>query len=265
MKKALFLIAFATATFSTLQAQTWTVGTPVNETIIDHPDSYPIPVDEYCYLLNAPNDQVAQYELALPPVSGINYYLVVDLAPTNQLDSFKFRQGTNVQILHLGDSMQLFPTLPFATIHLSYAGSTGYVSVKFKAIGTPLTAGENYPCGSTDDGWFNQPVQCMGRNIAAPSTYLTNCVVQSPTGLDEIDGRTEISIFPNPATETLNISFPDKLNSKQQIQIFNSMGMLLKEFETNQSTQINIANLPSGLYFIHPKNQSKQSQKFIKQ
>lgn len=258
MKKGLFfLIAFFT--IYNANAQTWTVGVPVNETIIDYPAN--IYVNDYCYLLNAPNDQVAEFNLALPPVSGINYYLIVDYTTTS-LDSFKFRQGTNVQILQLGDSMLLSPDTA-ATIHLSYAGSTNEVSVTFKAIGTPLTAGENYPCGSTNDGWYNLPVLCWEPQNADQSTYLTNCVVQSPTGLDDMDGRTEFSIYPNPATETLNISLSE--NRKSQIEIFDAMGRLVKEIELSQSTQINIADLSDGLYFIHLKNNSHKTQKFIKQ
>jgi hypothetical protein len=73
----------------------------------------------------------------------------------------------------------------------------------------------------------------------------------------------DIKIFPNPATSTLNISFPE--NMKQQIQIFNSMGMLLKEISVTQQTQIDISDLPKGLYFVHLKNNSAQAEKFIKQ
>ena len=54
-------------------------------------------------------------------------------------------------------------------------------------------------------------------------------------------------------------------NQKSQLRIFNTMGMLFKEISITKSTQINIADLPSGLYFIHIKNQPSQTQKFIKQ
>ncbi len=77
--------------------------------------------------------------------------------------------------------------------------------------------------------------------------------------------KNSLEIYPNPSTEILNISFPDNKTQMQTIQISNAMGMLLKEFKTTLSTQISIANLPGGLYFIHLKNYPQFSQKIIKQ
>ena len=251
--KSIFIFLTVTVVIAkTAVAQTWTVGIPVNETIIDHPNNAPIPVDTFCYSLNAPNDQVAQYELALPPVSGINYYLVVDLTPTNSLDSFKFRQGTNVQILHLGDSMQLFPTFAIDTIHLSYAGSTGLVSVKFKAVGTPLTAGQNYPCGSTNNGWFEQAIQCMGRNIADQSTYLTNCVVQQGTGITDPSLNVEAIVYPNPFSTQL--TFALSYNEPTTLVLYDYLGQQVLQKSITNSTTINTEQLADGIYFYELRN-----------
>lgn len=70
------------------------------------------------------------------------------------------------------------------------------------------------------------------------------------------------SIYPNPTTEILNISLSE--NQKTRIQICNSMGMLVKEIPVTQSSQINIEDLPSGLYFVHLKNNLSQPVKFVK-
>jgi hypothetical protein len=43
------------------------------------------------------------------------------------------------------------------------------------------------------------------------------------TGITETNHVNELSIFPNPAKEMLNISFPENQNQKTQLQIFNSM------------------------------------------
>lgn len=72
-----------------------------------------------------------------------------------------------------------------------------------------------------------------------------------------------VQISPNPAIETLKISLYE--NQQTQFQIFNTMGMLVKEFSITQSSQINVADLPSGLYFIHKTNFPQQTLKFIKQ
>lgn len=83
------------------------------------------------------------------------------------------------------------------------------------------------------------------------------------TGINEHSFENSFPIYPTPANETLNISIPD--NQKQQIQIFNAMGMLLKEISASQSFQIDISNLPSGLYFIHLKSKASQTQRFVRQ
>lgn len=69
-------------------------------------------------------------------------------------------------------------------------------------------------------------------------------------------------IFPNPVIETISINLPENQNT--QFQIFNSLGMFVKEFSLKQSTQINIEDLNNGIYFICKKNFPQQMQKFIK-
>ncbi len=72
------------------------------------------------------------------------------------------------------------------------------------------------------------------------------------------------SVYPNPASEILNISFIDTPNSKQQVLIFNVVGQLYKKEALLQSQQINISDLPRGLYFVRLSN-FNQIQRFIKE
>jgi hypothetical protein len=88
----------------------------------------------------------------------------------------------------------------------------------------------------------------------------TNCI----TGIDESSFENAFRVYPNPAKETLNISFSNNKNSERPIQIFNSMGMLFQENSVSPSTQIIITDLPSGLYFIRLKESPQQVIKFIK-
>ena len=53
-------------------------------------------------------------------------------------------------------------------------------------------------------------------------------------------------------------------NLNDQIQIFNVMGVLMKEVEAAQTTNVEVSDLPKGLYFIRLKNQ-KEAQKFVKE
>ncbi len=88
----------------------------------------------------------------------------------------------------------------------------------------------------------------------------TNCI----TGIEESSFENTLTVYPNPAKEILNISFLDKKNSKRQIQIFNSMGMLFQENSVSSPNQVIISDLPNGFYFIRLKDNPQQSIKFIK-
>lgn len=71
------------------------------------------------------------------------------------------------------------------------------------------------------------------------------------------------SVFPNPATQNVTIKMGGAI-LVQYIQIYNAVGQFLKEVEVLQMKNINIIDLPNGLYFLRLKNDSK-SIKFIKQ
>lgn len=98
------------------------------------------------------------------------------------------------------------------------------------------------------------------------SIFLYN-FVSTTVGINEVEfEKQNFSIFPNPASQILTITFAPTKTNNDQIQIYNSIGILVKTIDTKQlSTEINVSEFPIGLYFIHLKNYSQQTQKFIKQ
>jgi para-nitrobenzyl esterase len=74
----------------------------------------------------------------------------------------------------------------------------------------------------------------------------------------------EFQIYPNPTKEIIYLTRSGQ-NLKEQIQIYNSLGVLLKEISTDRLTEIDVSDLPSGLYFIHPQNHSERTRRFIKE
>jgi len=74
-----------------------------------------------------------------------------------------------------------------------------------------------------------------------------------------------IEIYPNPATTTINIECDSKQNLN--LSIFNIVGecLLQRDFSSSKE-EINISNLPSGLYFIRLNNpEGSVVKKFVKE
>ena len=84
-------------------------------------------------------------------------------------------------------------------------------------------------------------------------------------GVENINDQNSFwSIFPNPASETITIRFTKNV-VREQIQIYNAIGQLVKEKEAFETTIINISDLQSGVYFIRLKNNKQPALKCIKQ
>jgi hypothetical protein len=84
-------------------------------------------------------------------------------------------------------------------------------------------------------------------------------------GVDMSEGIQDLfwSIFPNPASQTITIKCTNDI-TKEHIQIYNSIGCLIKELLPTTST-INISDLANGLYFVRLKDGRLPGLKFIKQ
>lgn len=91
-----------------------------------------------------------------------------------------------------------------------------------------------------------------------------NCGNSTLTSINEVIPETQnITVYPNPATETLVVVLPAELN-KVRLQIYNPMGALVKVIPIIDTQQTDISDLPDGLYIIHIENHPKLNGKFIK-
>lgn len=78
----------------------------------------------------------------------------------------------------------------------------------------------------------------------------------------------EFSLYPNPATKTLNIQLPEIYKNNSLVTIVNSLGQIIsskKNIGEGEQT-LDISNLSSGIYFIKITNDdATTTKKFIKQ
>jgi len=103
------------------------------------------------------------------------------------------------------------------------------------------------------------------RIITVSSSFVNVGVpmISCPSGVNELNDPINISIYPNPVTNSLTIEAPQKTI----IEIRNIQGQIIKTVNTTEKqTSIDIANLSDGVYIIKVKTEKGTAvKKFIKE
>ena len=152
-------------------------------------------------------------------------------------------------------------TVPFAVLHIN--GLSGSENIWWFKNDTLLpamtnedtlliTAGGKYECRV-----INPNSDCPLDTTWYAIEY--NCAV----GMEERGRELSWTVFPNPASETITITFT-KRPLQETIYIYNAMGRLTKAMQASESATFSIADLPSGVYFMRLKNNPHHPVKFIK-
>jgi hypothetical protein len=90
--------------------------------------------------------------------------------------------------------------------------------------------------------------------------HLNYCLCNYPLGINEMNERAEIKIYPNPGNSIIQISinsYPGK-----EINIYDMLGDVVSKNENyqikNDGIQLNISSLPNGMYYIKVGNQTRK-------
>ncbi|MBS1647444.1 MAG: T9SS type A sorting domain-containing protein [Bacteroidetes bacterium] len=88
--------------------------------------------------------------------------------------------------------------------------------------------------------------------------------IDYPMGIKNIENpQTSFKIYPNPATENIQIQIERNASHTQELFIYDMLGNELKKIDCKQNNlSVNISTLPQGVYFIRI---GTSTQKFIKQ
>ena len=91
-----------------------------------------------------------------------------------------------------------------------------------------------------------------------------NVVPPSPAGIAENNKNEAFYIFPNPTSTQLTLVTD---GTKGLLKIFNTLGeTVISQTITGQKTEINVAALPKGIYFIEaPSGNTIERSTFIKE
>lgn len=82
--------------------------------------------------------------------------------------------------------------------------------------------------------------------------YIGNGLYNDITGMPDLSNKSEISIFPNPASDFIKIELSnDRDYQNLQAELYNVMGQKVDEFNLNQTkSSISLSHLKPGLYLI---------------
>jgi hypothetical protein len=142
--------------------------------------------------------------------------------------------------------------IPFNTVYLGRPQDVGideacmWYKLPNTTTAIDTAAGINVTVGVTIDTYV------VRQEICGNVKWDTVIVYPSATGLSELEYlKNNISVFPNPANDILNISF--NLQDKEtfsKISVFNNLGQLMSEEELKNNS-INIKDLPNGVYYLN--------------
>ena len=91
---------------------------------------------------------------------------------------------------------------------------------------------------------------CLSLNSQCGSdVYCHNVTVTLVNVNDVITNN--IGIFPNPATDKLNIIFPETPKAKVSVKLFDNIGQKVAEYEfVNKVNEIDLKGIADGMYYI---------------
>lgn len=145
-----------------------------------------------------------------------------------------------------GDDWQMASNYPIVKLS---SGSNVYYARTFHWNSTGVQRG-NAP----DTTLFSTPIglpygsyslAVIANGISSDTTTFIN--YPCTTGITTINKPNGLLIYPNPASNTLNIA---NITSKTSIRIYNSLGELLLEKETESNLTLDISQLLMGVYMV---------------
>lgn len=111
-----------------------------------------------------------------------------------------------------------------------------------EVIKTGLTV-TSYADNNVPNGTYSYCVKVVYSDCTSASACAANVVVNS-TGIDAEEDVAGLRVYPNPATEILNVEG----NNIKDIVLYNSLGQTVKVGAING--QINVSNLSNGVYYL---------------
>jgi len=137
-------------------------------------------------------------------------------------------------------------------------------SYSWEVVGGSITAGEGTP--EITVTWGNTPGMAYAivnesSELGCSSVDTLAVTIDDCMGIDSYSAKESVLIYPNPATDFINIMSQQRINS---VSILNSEGKVLIETDVNDvMLKLNTNSLNSGIYFIQVKTDEETAVKKI--
>jgi PKD repeat protein len=154
-------------------------------------------------------------------------------------------------------------TALFIVLHTS-ASLTGNELIRWYRDGS-LLASENDEDTLliTTQGTYYCTVIDPFTNCPFDTTYSTPIVFDCTIGIEENYPDVTVKVYPNPVSELLMIEW--NMPGLEDIQVYTITGSLVSTMKISSATQLFVAGLPAGQYYIRFRNYPQLAVKFIKQ
>lgn len=171
------------------------------------------------------------------------------ISPSGDVDFYKFVITTG------GTATITLTTLPGDyDIQLLSSNGTTQLAISQNGGTTSETISRTYTAGT-------YYVRVYGYNGANSSTvcYTLRVALGTASRTEELITANKVTVFPNPATESVTISIPE-LKGAADIRVFDMYGKMVMQQNTSRiNTQLDVMRLPSGVYMIKVINEGKES------
>jgi len=167
-----------------------------------------------------------------------------------------------------GISAVTYPANTWVTVGCTYDKVNGIITYTIGGVTTTLSISGYTITKNLDGTQFNVVSQFNTGNTASTTSSIDNYSVQAVNSTvlgvaaGQIEGNiSEISIYPNPTSDYINIKSESKIKNVILVDI---SGKILSSKKVSNN-QIDVKSLPAGNYILNIETENgKQSKKFIK-
>jgi hypothetical protein len=206
--------------------------------------------------------------------SGV-YHVVISTVPACPTYTYVFHvteplDSSNIVIDTLYspiiDTCLNFTIDSFYVADITVQGNTVIVEWVFTGGGAMATLWVTYTFTNLGTQVVVLTVSCGAKDL---TTFISYIYINQIYGVTENADANQVNLYPNPATDFINITFSNPMLNSSSLKIFNTAGQQVcaRSIAAN-TTQvgINVSELPSGVYFVQidAANGNPMIKKFLK-